>query len=154
MTLAQAQSDADGVAATLREQFPPKKNVNLHFSVVGMHADLVSDVRPLVLALFGAVVFVLLIACANVANLLLVRAAARQREFVIRSAIGGNRCRLVRQMLTETMILAGTRRRRRHRPRLRRRRLAGRDGAAASAPCAARFALTARARVQRRRHAR
>ena len=107
VTLAQAQSDADGVAATLREQFPPKKNVNLHFRVVGMHADLVSDVRPLVLALFGAVVFVLLIACANVANLLLVRAATRQREFVIRSAIGGNRSRLVRQMLTETIILAG-----------------------------------------------
>jgi predicted permease len=106
VTLAQAQSDLDGVAATLREQFPSKKNVNLHLRVVGMHADLVRDVRPLVLALFGAVLFVLLIVCANVANLLLVRAAARQREYVIRSAIGGGRARLVRQMLTETLLLA------------------------------------------------
>jgi putative ABC transport system permease protein len=107
VTMAQAQADADGIAATLREQFPTKKNVDLHFRVKGMHADLVGDVRPLVLSLFGAVVFVLLIACANVANLLLVRAAARQREFVIRTAIGGGRWRLVRQLLTETMLLAG-----------------------------------------------
>lgn len=106
VTLAQAQADADGIAATLREQFPPKKNVDLHLRVVGMHADLVSGVRPLVLALFGAVVFVLLIACANVANLLLVRASARQREFVIRAAIGGGRGRLIRQMLTETVLIA------------------------------------------------
>jgi putative ABC transport system permease protein len=105
--MAQAQGEADAVAATLRERFPPKKNVDLHFRVVGMHADLVGDVRPLVLALFGAVVFVLLIACANVANLLLVRAAARQREFVIRAAIGGARARLIRQLLTETLLLAG-----------------------------------------------
>src|SRR5262245_57658236 len=106
VTLAQAQADADGIAAALREQFPPKKNVDLHFRVVGMHTDLVSGVRPLVLALFGAVVFVLLIACANVANLLLVRASARQREFVIRSAIGGGRGRLVRLVLTETLLIA------------------------------------------------
>jgi putative ABC transport system permease protein len=72
-----------------------------------MHADLVGGVRRLVLALFGAVLFVLLIACANVANLLLVRASARQREFVIRSAVGGARWRLVRQQLTETLVLAG-----------------------------------------------
>jgi putative ABC transport system permease protein len=103
---AQAQSDADAIAATLREQFPPKKNVNMHWRVVGMHDDLVGDVRPLVLALFGAVVFVLLVACANVANLLLVRAAARQRELVIRAAVGGARARLVRQLLTETLMLA------------------------------------------------
>jgi predicted permease len=106
VTLAQAQADADAVATALRELYPPKKNVDLHFRVIGMHDDLVLDVRPLVLSLFGAVVFVLLIACANVANLLLVRASARQREFVIRTAIGGGRWRLVRQMLTETMILS------------------------------------------------
>jgi putative ABC transport system permease protein len=102
----QAQTDFDRIAAALREAWPTKKNVDLHLRVVGMHKDIVSGVRPLVLALFGAVVFVLLIACANVANLLLVRAAARQREFVIRSAIGGARARLVRQVLTETLMLA------------------------------------------------
>ena len=103
---AQAQADFDRIAAALREAWPTKKNVNLHLRVVGMHKDIVSGVRPLVLALFGAVVFVLLIACANVANLLLVRAAGRQREFVIRTAIGGARGRLVRQVLTETLMLA------------------------------------------------
>ena len=107
VTLVQAQAEADGVAAMLREQHPPKKNVDLHLRVVGMHDDLVSGVQPLVLSLFGAVVFVLLIACANVANLLLVRASTRQREFVIRAAIGGPRARLIRQMLTETLMLAG-----------------------------------------------
>jgi putative ABC transport system permease protein len=107
VTLAQAQTDMDAISADLRERFPTKKNVNLRLRIVGMHDDIVSGVRPLVLALFGAVAFVLLIACANVANLLLVRAAARQREFVIRAAIGGGRGRLIRQMLTETLLLAG-----------------------------------------------
>jgi putative ABC transport system permease protein len=107
VTLAQAQSDLDGIAATLRERWPTKKNVDLHFRVVGMHDDLVRDVRLLVLSLFGAVGFVLLIACANVANLLLVRSAARQRELVIRSAVGGSRGRLMRQLMIETLVLAG-----------------------------------------------
>jgi putative ABC transport system permease protein len=102
----QAQADFDSISAALREAWPTKKNVNLRLRVVGMHKDIVSGVRPLVLALFGAVVFVLLIACANVANLLLVRAAARQREFVIRAAIGGARARLLRQLLIETLMLA------------------------------------------------
>jgi putative ABC transport system permease protein len=106
VTLAQAQADFDGIAAALREAWPTKKNVDLHLRVVGMKTDIVSGVQPLVLALFGAVVFVLLIACANVANLLLVRSASRQREFVIRAAIGGGRGRLLRQLLTETMMLA------------------------------------------------
>ena len=71
-----------------------------------MQEDLVSGVRPSILALFGAVTFVLLIACANVANLLIVRASARHRELVIRAAIGGSQWRLIRQMLTESCVLA------------------------------------------------
>jgi putative ABC transport system permease protein len=102
-----ALSDAEAIAASLRDKYPPKQNANLHFRVVPMHEDLVSEVRPSILALLGAVVFVLLIACATVANLLVVRAAARQRELVIRAAIGGSRSRLMRQMLVESLLLAG-----------------------------------------------
>src|SRR5262245_64668088 len=90
----------------MRERYPVKKTADVHFRVMPMKEDLVSDVRTSILALFGAVTFVLLIACANVANLLVVRASARQRELVIRAAIGGSRWRLVRQMLTESLVLA------------------------------------------------
>ncbi len=102
-----AQVDAEAIAATMRERYAPKKTADVHWRVVPMHADLVNEVRPSILALFGAVIFVLLIACANVANLLAVRAAARHRELVIRAAIGGTRGRLIRQLLTETLLLAG-----------------------------------------------
>jgi predicted permease len=107
VSLEQANVDAEAIASTMRERHPVKKNADVHWRVVPMHADLVSEVRASILALFGAVVFVLLIACANVANLLAVRAAARHRELVIRAAIGGTRSRLVRQLLTETLLLAG-----------------------------------------------
>jgi predicted permease len=107
VTLEQARVDAEAIAATMRERYPVKKTADVHWRVVPMHADLVNEVRTSILALFGAVVFVLLIACANVANLLAVRAAARHRELVIRAAIGGTRGRLIRQLLTETLLLAG-----------------------------------------------
>src|SRR5215510_5374021 len=106
VTLEQARTEAEGIATTLRERFPVKKTADVHFRVVPMQEDLVSGVRPSILALFGAVTFVLLIACANVANLLIVRASARQRELVIRAAIGGSRARLIGQMLTESLVLA------------------------------------------------
>ena len=107
VTLKEASADAEAIAATMRERYPVKKTADVHWRVVPMHTDLVNEVQTSILALFGAVVFVLLIACANVANLLAVRAAARHRELVIRAAIGGTRSRLVRQLLTETLILAG-----------------------------------------------
>jgi putative ABC transport system permease protein len=106
VTISQAQHDVDGIAADLRKQFPIKQTAGYHLRLEPMHQDLVADVRPVILALMGAVCFVMLIACANVANLLLVRAASRERELAVRAALGGTRVRLVRQMLAESVFLA------------------------------------------------
>ena len=106
VTVAQAQAQLDGIAADLRSRFEIKETSGLHFRAEPMREDLVADVRPAILALMGAVVFVLLIASANVANLLLVRASTRERELAVRSALGGARWDLVRQMLSESLVLA------------------------------------------------
>ena len=106
VTLEQAQAQVDTLAADLRKRFPIKETAGYALRLEPMHKDLVADVRPTLMALMGGVVFVLLIACANVANLLLVRASARERELAVRAALGGSRARLIGQMLFESLTLA------------------------------------------------
>ena len=104
--MSQAQRDVDTLAADLRNRFPIKQTAGFHLRLERMHDDLVKEVRPTIIALMGAVTFVLLIACANVANLLLIRAASRERELAVRSALGSTRGRIIRQLLAESTLLA------------------------------------------------
>jgi len=106
-TLSAAFQQIERIAADLRERFPTKKSVDLHFRTESMHENIVSSVKPTIRALMGAVLFVLLIACANVANLLLVRVSARDRELAVRAAMGGSQWALTRQLLAESLVLAG-----------------------------------------------
>jgi predicted permease len=108
--LDRANEEAELVASEIRRNFPIYGAGGYHHHVEPMQKYLVAEVRPAILALMGAVIFLLLIACANVANLLLVKASLRERELAVRAALGGSRARLVRQMLAEALLLsaAGT----------------------------------------------
>jgi len=107
ITIGRAQAAADQVAAEARKNFSIENTAGYAIRVEPMRQHLVSEVRPAILALMGAVIFLLLIACANVANLLLVRGSLRERELAIRTAIGASRWDLARQILAEALLLAG-----------------------------------------------
>jgi putative ABC transport system permease protein len=108
VTFEQARADLEAIARTPTEEFPRVKWASLRsgFILDSLKEDVTRGVRPALLAVFGAVVLVLLIACLNVTNLLLARGTARRGEFAMRAALGASRGRMIRQMLTESVLLS------------------------------------------------
>lgn len=101
-----ARADVSRISAEMVSNDSQRRTAGYQLDVIPMIDDLTAEVRPFVWPLFGAVAFLLLIACANVSNLFLARASAREREFAIRTALGGARSRLVRQLMVESAVVA------------------------------------------------
>jgi putative ABC transport system permease protein len=105
--IGQAQAEAETIAQKIRDENTIARTAGQYFRLVPMKQHLVDGVRPTILALMGAVIFLLLIACANVANLMLVRASSRERELAVRAALGAGWWKLIRQTLAEAIVIAG-----------------------------------------------
>jgi predicted permease len=107
VAIGQAQAEADTISAKIRQENTIARTAGQVFRLVPMKQHLVDQVRPTILTLMGSVIFLLLIACANVANLMLVRASSRERELAVRAALGASAWQLVRQTLAEAIVIAG-----------------------------------------------
>ncbi len=106
VTLSQAKADMEGIAQNLAASYP-EADKGVDVTLVSMKEDIVGNVQPFLLVLSAAVGFLLLISCSNVSNLVLARALGRSREFAIRAALGAGKKRMIRQLLTESVLLAG-----------------------------------------------
>jgi putative ABC transport system permease protein len=106
VSIGQGQAEVETISQKIRDENAIAKTAGQYFQLVPMKQHLVDEVRPAILALMGAVIFLLLIACANVANLMLVRAASRERELAVRAALGASWWALVRQTIAEALLIA------------------------------------------------